>query len=225
MCFSASASFTVAGMLCYIGYLTSTQIRKKEYGMVAAIPLLFAIQQAAEGVVWLTFAKTDYQMLHTFAVYTFLVFGLSIWPLWIPISLWLCEQDHSKKRILSILGCVGLFVSLCTAYVLLNYPVQVQIFNCSIWYMIDVMRFTREIGLLIYALAAVGPFFVSSLPLASFLGGALAVSLLFTYFWMYTTLISVWCFFAALFSIFTYLILRLKFPSGDFSNMRQRQTS
>jgi len=215
MCFSASASFTAAGVLGCIGFFASAQVRKKEYSMFAAIPLLFAFQQLAEGVVWVTTARIDYQVLHAIAVYIFLFFALTIWPSWIPISLWLCEENKNRKKILSIMSLLGLFVSAYTLFLLMNYSVHTQVFNCSIWYSIDVMSFVnRELDLFVYTLAAVGPFFISSLPLASLLGGALTVSLVLTYFFMYTTLISVWCFFAALCSIFVCLSLCLRFPKS-----------
>lgn len=214
MCFSASASFTAAGVLGYIGFLTNAQIRDNKYRMLAAVPLLFAVQQIAEGVVWLTMGKAEYQQIYKGAIYTFLSFALIVWPLWIPLSFWIAERNQNRKKWLMVLSSIGLLISCYTAFILFKFPVKAEVFNCSIWYSIGIASFVhRTVDILIYTVATIVPFFISSLPYASFLGGAIAVSLFFTYIWMHTTLISVWCFFAALLSVFTYLILRVQSDS------------
>ena len=58
MCFSASASFSAAALLLGIGALTlrsALATRQPRALLFAAIPILFAIQQLIEGVIWLTF--------------------------------------------------------------------------------------------------------------------------------------------------------------------------
>ena len=55
MCFSATASFSAGAVLLGLGTLAlKTASRPRELPF-AAIPLLFAIQQLSEGVIWLTF--------------------------------------------------------------------------------------------------------------------------------------------------------------------------
>ena len=60
MCFSATASFTAGAVLLGVGTLTlrsalaSRHSHRRRDLPFAAIPLLFAIQQLIEGVVWLT---------------------------------------------------------------------------------------------------------------------------------------------------------------------------
>src|SRR5690242_9093334 len=53
MCFSVGASFTASGILAVIGGFALVRA-PKYYRALAAIPLLFALQQFAEGVVWMT---------------------------------------------------------------------------------------------------------------------------------------------------------------------------
>jgi hypothetical protein len=55
MCFSATASFSAGTVLLGLGALTLKLVRHPRELMFAAIPLLFAIQQWTEGVIWLTF--------------------------------------------------------------------------------------------------------------------------------------------------------------------------
>ena len=55
MCFSATASFSAGAVLLGIGALTVKSSHRRREMPLAAIPLLFAIQQLTEGVIWLTF--------------------------------------------------------------------------------------------------------------------------------------------------------------------------
>lgn len=80
MCFSATASFTSAAVLLTVGAGTLSLNQEKENRMFAAIPILFGIQQASEGVVWLTIGQVASADLLKWAVITFLAFALVIWP-------------------------------------------------------------------------------------------------------------------------------------------------
>ena len=51
MCFSATASFSVGALLIGIGALTLKTAKHRREWPLAAIPLLFAIQQLSEGVI------------------------------------------------------------------------------------------------------------------------------------------------------------------------------
>ena len=55
MCFSATASFTAGGVLLGLGTLTLRSARRSREVSFAAIPLLFAVQQLSEGIIWWTF--------------------------------------------------------------------------------------------------------------------------------------------------------------------------
>ena len=55
MCFSATASLSAGTLLLGIGTLTLKSARHPRELPFAAIPILVAIQQLTEGVIWLTF--------------------------------------------------------------------------------------------------------------------------------------------------------------------------
>ena len=54
MCFSASASFLAASLLLVTGIYALKKVKSKKQIPLALIPLFFAFQQAAEGVIWLS---------------------------------------------------------------------------------------------------------------------------------------------------------------------------
>lgn len=53
MCYSATASFASAAVIGAVGAATLTQVRRRREIPFAALPLLFAVHQATEGLVWL----------------------------------------------------------------------------------------------------------------------------------------------------------------------------
>src|SRR5437870_4913753 len=104
MCFSAAGSFTLSGVLAAIGVASVTRSVHSPARMLAAVPLLFAAQQAAEGVVWLTTDSAHPSTLganHSLAVYAFLAFALIVWPVWSPLSLRRIERSGPRRSILT----------------------------------------------------------------------------------------------------------------------------
>jgi hypothetical protein len=215
MCFSATASFSAAGVLGVIGLLSLRQIRgHNNYAAIAAVPLLFAFQQASEGVVWLTMGNPELRSLHVTAIYIFLFFAMCVWPTWVPLSVWLSEPQHDKKKLVAVITGIGSLITLASVYLLLRNPLHAQVFNCSIWYNSAGKDLaTGPLAVAIYAFAVLAPLFISSLPRARLFAGAVLGSCIFTYVWMNTVFTSVWCFFAAILSAMIYWSLREKFPS------------
>jgi hypothetical protein len=87
MCFSATASFAVAVALACVGAASMARNPSPRGRMLAAIPLVFAAQQATEGIVWLTVSGSAHVSLQPLAVDAFLAFALIVWPLWFPGAL------------------------------------------------------------------------------------------------------------------------------------------
>ena len=97
MCFSATASFVTAMGLTPVGIVSLTMARRldaKRWQPLALIPLLFATQQALEGVVWLLLdSPAPSPGLHLVSL-AYLGFAFALWPVWIPwcalrLSSWL----------------------------------------------------------------------------------------------------------------------------------------
>lgn len=110
MCFSANASFIAGGVLTTLGAVSIYKARTPQLRLFAATPLLFAIQQTAEGIIWLTINEPHYTVWYSVAVYTFLFFAMVWWPLWIPLTIRSLETDEFRKKIIMITaGCGGFF--------------------------------------------------------------------------------------------------------------------
>ncbi len=202
MCFSATGSFVASGVLAGIGYVAFSRNQSTRHRMYAAIPVLFAVQQAAEGVVWLAIHQPEQSWLLRLAVNLFLFFALVIWPLWMPLSLLRIEPDPVRRRWLAGLAGLGAVVAACAALILVQWQPVAQIRGHSILYAYS--SGTTVIGpflyLAVYAIPTVLPFFVSSARLARVTGAALVVSLVAAINFERDALTSVWCFFAAILS-------------------------
>src|ERR1700722_16978472 len=106
MCFSAPASFTASGALTLFSVATFVVAKKKDKILVA-IPLLFGIQQAFEGIQWLYLNNGSSSLP---AGYGFLLFALIVWPVYVPIFVFML--DKKRKRILRWFIFTGIAVAL-----------------------------------------------------------------------------------------------------------------
>jgi hypothetical protein len=202
MCFSATGSFTVAGLLVGVGAASLSSSASGPHRMYAAVPLIFAAQQAAEGVVWLTIDQLAYARLLSLAVAAFLAVALVLWPVWLPLSLLRIERSAPRRRGLAALVVIGSAVAVASTVLLLRWQPVAQIAGHSIRYAYEGEPFGLPAGisLVIYAMPTVLPFFFSSASLARSTGTMLLVSLIVAALVQRETLTSVWCFFAAVLS-------------------------
>lgn len=206
MCFSPSASFLASAFLTIIGALCLRTMPSKKYFMIAITPLMFAVQQAAEGIVWLTIERPEHTQLLNIAIHVYIIFASIIWPLWIPTTLWMIERNKKRAQMLLAPLIAGICFIGTVKIILLSQtleytPIAAQIVNCHIVYssieQFD-LYFIPLLGL--YAFAVIAPFFISSIKNMWVFGLLTLVSLTASYIVWYEYLGSVWCFFAALIS-------------------------
>ena len=203
MCFSATGSFGVAAAIAGIGAVALTQDKPPSHRMLAAVPLLFAAQQVAEGVVWMTIEHGAEGSLQAVAVALFLGFALIGWPIWVPISLFLAERNRRRRRALAILSAVGVAVGVYAAVLLIQGRPTAHVAGHSIAYSYKERGSALVLALYLpgYVLPTVVPFFVSTISRAKLMGTVLVLSLLATFLIERQALTSVWCFFAAILSV------------------------
>lgn len=185
--------------------------------MFASIPLVFAAQQATEGVVWLTIDGSAHATVHRLAVIAYLGLALVVWPMWLPFSLQLIERSPERRKALLGLFWVGVSAA-ATAIVLLmrSRPVAV-VAGHSIRYNRSghATGWLGALVLLAYIAPTILPLFVSTAPLARVIGTVLAMSLVLTALIERTALTSMWCFFAAILSGLIWVAMgRLEFSKA-----------
>jgi hypothetical protein len=217
MCFSATGSFAISGVLTAIGGASIARNASGPHRMFAAIPLMFAAQQAAEGVVWLTLTGGQ-ATLHRLAVAVFLGVALVVWPIWLPLALRRAEQNPARRRLLGGLAFLGGAVAVYASVILVQFRPVAAIAGHSIRYdYATAGDATQLFYLLAYALPTVVPFFVSTVSLARTIGVLLVVSLAASVVVQRDALTSVWCFFAAILSGLILLAVVREQPSRSLA--------
>lgn len=203
MCFSAEASFTAAAILGVAGGMNAKNCRTVSLLPLAAIPLLFGIQQLSEGVLWY-YLGNAYESSHIFygAMYFFLMFAFLIWPIWIPFSLYCAEQPGWRKTLILLIMLSGIALSTINLFYALKHDIVVQVVNHSIQYIGEVPSQT-----FLYPFIVLAPCFFSSLKNMWVFGLLVTCAYILAAYFYTTTFVSVWCFFAAVVSVVIYKIV------------------
>jgi hypothetical protein len=199
MCFSATASFAVGVGLLGPGYYAIKQTKSAGMLAFASTPLLFGFHQIAEGILWLSLKNPDLAAWYKPALYGYSFISQPVWPIWVPLTMWLMEPDKRRKKILSWFLLIGGATSLYMFYCLIAYPISAVAEHGHIRYYRDFphLSITRPFN---FVLLAITPF-LSTLRYTKLLAGVMMVSLIVTYIFYTDYLISVWCFFAAILSL------------------------
>jgi len=202
MCFSAAASYTASAVLLLTGIIALSKA-KARLRMFAAIPLLFAIQQFTEGVTWQALSRGESALASSYA-YLFFVF--IIWPLWIPLAA-RSISTKQEQALLAIPLAAGVFVAIL-ALVCAAYTTPLTVITCnSIKYMADLPTYVWGSGAIAYLIATITPFFIIRQQYFWLMGVALSVSYVLSFIFYQQTLLSIWCFFAAILSVLTLLLV------------------
>ena len=207
MCFSAAASFTAGAGLLIIGAISIRQSKTTPQRVLASIPLVFAVQQFSEGLLWLSLSGSAGAQWQPISMYVFLLFAQVVWPGFVPLTILLFEKNTRRRQILRILLAVGILTSLYFSWCLLFHNVSARIEGHHIKYETDFPLGNRWFSGITYLLAAVVAPFVSSLRPLRLLGILLLVSYLVSRIFYQHYVVSVWCYFAAVLSISILIII------------------
>ncbi len=202
MCFSATASFSAGAVLLGLGALTLKSARRPREWPFAAIPLLFAIQQLIEGVIWLTFSA-DAPLLNTVMTYLYSFFSHVLWPVYLPVAVLMIEPAAGRQRTLTALVLAGSAVGIYLLYVLVTFPVVSRPTGQHVEY--DSPHFFAAAVMTLYLISTTVSPLLSTLRGVQVFGVLALLSFGAAYYFYATWFISVWCFFAALLSTVIYI--------------------
>lgn len=204
MCFSASASFGASAVLAITGIATIIKAKTIPHHLFACIPLIFAVQQFSEGMLWMALKHTGYEWGQSYFTYIFLFFALMVWPVWVPLTIRMLENNIRRKKIMMYMLYTGIVVCAIAGYVLLSNPVQAVADNNHIHYSFNIdmdTRYTQAIFSLLYFTATLIVPFISTVKRMKWFGYVLLASYVFVIIFYNGFVISVWCYFAAVLSI------------------------
>lgn len=199
MCFSPLASFTTAAVTGAIGLAALGRASHPREYPLAATPLLFAVQQLVEGLLWLNLPYGSGSEAAAALSLTYLVFALAFWPVFTPVAAWLVEPDRARRRLMAPCLVLGAALSAYLSYRLLSGPHAAIIHGGHIIY---ATRLGDGLAVgLAYVAAVSMALMLSSLRTVAALGGLVMVGSAVAYFAYWEAFLSVWCLFAGAASV------------------------
>ena len=168
--------------------------------LFAAFPLIFALQQALEGLVWLGLEGRLPPALAPWTTAGFLFFALLFWPVAGPLTGRLIETEPRRAQLFTGLTALGAGLGVYLFGRALAHSVVPQAVGGRLVYLAGV---DYPAGIeFVYLAVAAGALLASSHREARLFGGALTASFAVTALsWDVKALPSVWCFFAAICSL------------------------
>ncbi|HEV8051722.1 MAG TPA: DUF6629 family protein [Parachlamydiaceae bacterium] len=219
MCFSAEASFIGAGALAIIGTATLKTSHNTKNLLWMCIPLLFAVQQFCEGVVWLELRGTiPHSVFTVFAKDLYLFFALALWLIWFPLSFMVAEPIPLRKKVLKLVLFFGFFAAVVnlSLYPILDLTPTINKFS---------INYLKEASLdkrLCYLAIIAFPPFISSLKYMKVFGVLIILSAVVAEYFYVSTFTSVWCFLGSFISAALYLISRAN--TSKVQNVQELKT-
>jgi len=213
MCFSATASFTASAILLPMGIYSLTKAKplQQPYWLFALFPLMFGIQQAFEGWLWLVLDAGGGGDIRTPA-WGFLFFSHLFWLLWVPLSCYVIETQLWKRKLFLLVTAAGILGGLylyVPAFMQAGW-LHVEVADGSILYSVRLMFEERVSWLALrmtYAFIVLIPLLLSTQRLVRYFGVLILVSALIADQIYNEVFISVWCYFAAVLSIYILYML------------------
>ena len=162
---------------------------------MAATPLLFALQQTTEGLLWLNLPAAGEATFVAILTLVFLIFAEVFWPVYAPIAAMLVEPDRTRRKLMRACLVVGIGVGAYLLWRIYSQPIGATLIDGHIAY-----RTGRGHPLIVGLayLAATGlPLILSSQRTLVALGTIIMVGAVVAFVFYWEALVSVWCFFAA----------------------------
>jgi hypothetical protein len=215
MCFSATVSYSAAAVLVPTGLYAMQQARRSQspYWTWGLIPVFFGLQQAFEGRVWQELDAGNAHAAVPFAL-GFHFFSHFLWLWWLGLSSYVVEPGNTRRMVIGGCTVFGAFAGTLVFSVMLSHPewMNIAIREHSIVYKFSV-PYRDSIHLpvtpaALYALTTLVPLFLSSHRLINIFGLLVALSSVLASAIYGYAYISVWCFFAALISLYLVYMVR-----------------
>lgn len=162
---------------------------------LAAMPVFFAIQQAIEGVLWLTLPSSPSAPVEAGLVNLFLLFALVFWPIYAPLTVLAIEPDPRRRRWIAASLAAGLYVAAYFMFSLHGEARTAVIDHHHVVYSGD-PNLPLAIKWLYPIATCLGPLLSSLVPVRV-LGALVTAGSIISYVVYWEAFSSVWCFFAA----------------------------
>ena len=205
MCFSAAASFSAAVVTGVVGVACLAKVRSIRELPLAAMPLLFAAQQAVEGLLWLKLPMAPSAAEASSLTLVFLIYAKVFWPVYVPTTVLLIEPDRPRQIMMRLILMAGIAIGIYFLRAILGGAHTASILGGHICYEPQV-DLPMSVSIAYLAATCAAPL-LSSHRLVRVLALIVIAGAGITYAFYWQAFTSVWCFFAAAASVVVYLHL------------------
>ncbi len=221
MCFSAEASFIASGALVAVGVSAVRKVRDRKDIFIAFIPLIFALQQLTEGVLWVVLESGEMSQAQLWLGNLYGIFIGVIWPFYAPFAIRLGETDNRTRKVMTSMIVAGVGLAAYTIVGLIGEPIITYIVNGSIRYLHKVEG--QQFVLVMYLFATCVPFILSSNRSLNITGIVISLGFFVAFYAYEETFASVWCFFAAIASALIYVYVSGQSKKREISGVTRNQ--
>jgi hypothetical protein len=195
MCFSAMASFAAAGLIGLLGLMSLRRVKLRRELPLALMPIIFAIQQGIEGMLWLSLEADPEGVAARVLALGFLLLAEVVWPLYVPAMALLIEHRPQRQLLVLPWLAVGAAVASYMTWTVLGGPHGARIVDGHIVYVTG-DRYVLFVALP-YLAAITVPLLLSAERSLVTLGSIVMLGYLVTFATYWMAFVSVWYFFAA----------------------------
>jgi hypothetical protein len=157
---------------------------------------------------WVSLRHPAYERWQDLAKNGFMVFATVVWPILVPLVAWLLEGKGIKRNILAGFLAIGSAIGIYFLWCLIAYQVTPLILGQHIRYELHFPGYNKDLMTAAYVAVTIIPTLISRIRPLRWFGALLLLSLCFTAYCYKGYLISVWCFFAAILSVESFMIIR-----------------
>ena len=214
MCFSAQVSFMAAAALLPSGVLALNKAvrTRPSFAPLAALPILFGLQQLAEGLVWVSGESDDRRWVEIFSI-GYMFFSWLAWPVWVPFATYFlepCKRRHIYLVFAILGGMLGAMQYLPyfahDGWLITRFLPRAISYEGTVLFDL-IMR--RELTYVLYLFVILAPLLSSSNRDARWFGVLVLAVVIVTYIFFRYAYISVFCFGGALMSLYiVYVVFR-----------------
>ncbi|QWC84845.1 hypothetical protein KLP28_15015 [Nocardioidaceae bacterium] len=198
VCFSLEADVVAGVALLPVAGLTLREVRHVRELPSASLPLVFALHQLVETLVWAGQDGSVSACVSAAAATTYVFIALPFLPALVPLAILLLEPTGARLRVAPF-AALGLVVAGYLAWAMFSGPIDVREEPHALVYGVDLSW--GPLWAVLYVVAVVGPCLLSGYPTIIGFGAANLVGLTVVAVLYTQAFASLWCVYAAVTSL------------------------
>jgi hypothetical protein len=135
MCFSPEADLVGGAFISVVGIdvLRHTG-RRRDYFLLAAIPLILGLHQLDETLVWWGLQGRVSSQLGVVATWVYLLIAFVLLPTYLPVAVFKIEPPGPRRRSIGVFVAIGIVVSALLLAAMLRGPVTAELGSYHLGY-------------------------------------------------------------------------------------------